>query len=776
MQSHEEFALYWVNTFGWYIFPVHGITDDLQCTCGNPQCDHKGKHPYAPLAPNGHNSSSNDPNQVKAWWIAAPNANIGVDCGKSNITVLDCDGAEGTSILQNWCAGFGLEDLPPTLHIRTGGGGEHFIYDSTGQNIKSMNGYIEHNDVKSQGGYVVLPDSFHSSGRYYEVLENMYPAPLPDLLVLKLKSSKSGGAYESTRAPGSPSYVFSEAWTYGAKAGYRDEFFNSLAFRLKKDGYTPEQAVDKVKQAWELTEQPPGDEFTLGEAMQKLMRVYDDDSVKADEIPEWPLGFQTPVTGQSNTTDSGVSPTSPDLAEIMGSHPLTDRGNGHLLASIVKDRWMYADKDWYEWSGGIWIVDERNRIYEEARRSLDVMHEYGLGRLGMMSLDKRETLLKWTTQSSSLARHNAMISLATTDDSVARLVTNFDTNPWILTALNCTIDLRTGEGYESRPSDMCTKRTSVAYDRGYRDARWDAYLNCTFNGDPDMILYMQRVIGSALSGVVRDKSLYMGVGPKNTGKTTFINTLRTILGDYCMFIQPEYLMHSRMSNIPPYEIARMRAMRLLISDEPAAGARFNESLMKQITGNSTMVGARKYHAPIEFQPTFTLFVTGNQETNVRDDALKARIVEIPMIRQLQPNEQDSSVMIDAQDTNSSFCRAALAWAVEGCAIWSTQGLGEPPLAIQFATADYVKDQDIVGQMIDELLIPAPSEKVRMGSFYNTNVKAWFMSRGENPWTRKTVYDALKNREEIRMENGQWGWEILDYQINESALAWPGMGI
>jgi putative DNA primase/helicase len=776
MQSNEAFALWWVNTFGWYIFPVNGITDDLQCMCGNIDCKHKGKHPYTPLAPNGHNSASNDPNQIAQWWRVAPNANIGVDCGRSGLIVLDCDGAEGTTDLFNWCAGFGLEELPLTLHTRTGGGGEQFFYDAGDHFLKSMNGYQPNNDVKAQGGYVVLPSSLHASGRRYEIIGDvMFPTLIPELLATKLSYSKSGGAYESTRAPGSPSYIFSEARKFGAKSGYRDEFFNALAYALKKEGLGPQEAFDEVKRVHALTEQPPGDEFTIQEAIQKLHRVYTDEKIVADVTPEWPAVLNPDSSGQSNTSQVSETPKSIDLLEIMGSHPLTDRGNGQLLAAYVNGRWLWADKDWYEWTGGMWTIDKRRQIFEEARGVLNLLQEWAVGKTGTAGPEKRESLFKWANTSSSHGKMTSMVDLAGTHSNVARLVTEFDTNLWILTALNCTIDLRTGQGREFRQEDMCTKRTSVIYESGYQDATWTAYLQCVFNGDQDVIRYMQRVVGSMLSGEVRDKSLYMAVGPKNTGKTTFTNMLQTILGDYSMFMQPENLMYKKMSSIASHEIARMYGRRLIVSDEPAAGARFNESLLKQMTGHDTLAGDLKYRDTIEFQPTFSFFIAGNQATNVRDEALKARIIEIPFVRELQPGEQNPSVVVDAQDPNSNFCRAALAWAVEGCTLWAREGIGERPLAIQFATDDYRSDQDILGQMIDELLVVAPDEVVDMRNVYRA-AQRWWSDRGEEAWRFRTFEANLKSRSGINITKADASSELHGYKINEDILSWPNMGV
>ena len=46
-------AALWFASQGHQVFPLHSVTDDGSCTCGDPACENAGKHPYAPFAPNG---------------------------------------------------------------------------------------------------------------------------------------------------------------------------------------------------------------------------------------------------------------------------------------------------------------------------------------------------------------------------------------------------------------------------------------------------------------------------------------------------------------------------------------------------------------------------------------------------------------------------------------------------------------------------------------------------------------------------------------------------
>jgi P4 family phage/plasmid primase-like protien len=668
--------------------------------------------------------------------------------------------------------------MPATLHIRTGGGGEQFIFAAGNYAIKSMNGYQPNNDLKALGGYVVLPDSLHASGNRYTIIGDvMYPTPLPELLAQKLMMSKSGAVYESTRAPGAPSYIFSEARKFGAKAGYRDEFFNALAFQLKKNNASEKEAFDEVSRVHALTEQPEGDEFTLQEALTKLIRVYRDDSVTPDPIPEWPAGTATINPIEPTTNAAGVLKTASSLLEIMGKDPLTDVGNGQLLSWHIKDRWVFTNDDWYEWENGQWTKDVVNKITQEAEFVAQLLHDFGRDMKNDLEEEDRQRMLSWAHMSHAHVRLQTMIARASAHPDIARDMEAFDQNPGILSARNCTIDLRTGEGYAHRPSDMCMKGTKVDYIPRFQNTTFTKFIQATCANDPEELLYLQRLGGSMLYGETQDKSLYMAIGPRNTGKTTFINLMQTILDSYAMSIDPKYLMRRKMTSIPSYERARMENMRLIVSDEPAAGDFFDESLLKTMTGRGTMTGDYKFKGSRTFPTRFTLFIAGNQAPAVHDEALKARIVEIPFDHQLRYEDQDPEISRAATDPSSDFCKAALAWFVDGCVQWCAYGLAERPMRVVLATEAYLKDQDFVGDFITECLVYDSEERVTMMEVYAA-AKSWLATRNAYVLPYRQFLADFKSREGMKVMHGtgSQGWCLIDYKISDSILTWPGQGV
>lgn len=121
-----------------------------------------------PLTEHGFKDATTDPETIRAWWATWPEANIGLDCGRSKVTVIDLDGPIG---LATWGALAGRLGLTvETRTARTGGGGRHLYFRAPADvQIGNSAGKLGPGiDVRGVGGYVVLPPSVHANGGRYE--------------------------------------------------------------------------------------------------------------------------------------------------------------------------------------------------------------------------------------------------------------------------------------------------------------------------------------------------------------------------------------------------------------------------------------------------------------------------------------------------------------------------------------------------------------------------------------------------------------------------------
>lgn len=184
-----------IDVYGFAIFPVHGVVDG-QCTCNNPDCKNKGKHP---ATPNGFQDASKDIERVKEMWAGRKGLNVGIATGAvSGIFVIDIDGPTGVESINAMIEEYG--PLPTTLTSQTANG-HHLIFKHPGGIIRSRGQMLPKVDVRGDGGYIVGPYSNHASGKKYgfvNPLETVSTAPkwLIDLVIKENKPTQAASGLQ----------------------------------------------------------------------------------------------------------------------------------------------------------------------------------------------------------------------------------------------------------------------------------------------------------------------------------------------------------------------------------------------------------------------------------------------------------------------------------------------------------------------------------------------------------------------------------------------------
>jgi hypothetical protein len=173
-----EWAVFWAAEYGILVSPAHSTDDEGDCSCGKPAGKRHavGKHP---LTEHGHLDATLDPTQIRQWWERWPFANIIGAVGEAGLTALDLDrkdGKDGVCELGSLEIEHGA--VPSTLAFETPSGGQHLLVRGK---MQSKNRFRMGFDVKSDGGYILLPGSTRN-GKPYRVLHNRPVADCPSWL------------------------------------------------------------------------------------------------------------------------------------------------------------------------------------------------------------------------------------------------------------------------------------------------------------------------------------------------------------------------------------------------------------------------------------------------------------------------------------------------------------------------------------------------------------------------------------------------------------------
>lgn len=218
---------------GWHVFP----------------CSPGGKPPAIP-GTDWRQISTTEPAQIERWWTARP-YNIGIDCGKSGLVVIDLDvpshGARnpggqltGKTELAR-LARKHREQIPATFTVATAStGGLHLYYAANGTTMRNSTSKLAPLvDIRATDGYVIAPGSKIGATSY--TLVSAAPlAPFPGWITRLLQPpspsrTAAGPAALAGQRPASyaEAALSNEAAAVATAAeGTRNDTLNRAAFNL----------------------------------------------------------------------------------------------------------------------------------------------------------------------------------------------------------------------------------------------------------------------------------------------------------------------------------------------------------------------------------------------------------------------------------------------------------------------------------------------------------------------------------------------------------------
>jgi putative DNA primase/helicase len=113
------------------------------------------------------------------------------------------------------------------------------------------------------------------------------------------------------------------------------------------------------------------------------------------------------------------------------------------------------------------------------------------------------------------------------------------------------------------------------------------------------------------------------------------------------------------------------------------------------------------------------------QANAGDYALWTRLHLIPFTLSFVNNPQrDNERKANPHLLNELKNEASgiLAWLVRGCLSWQQRGL-DPPSSVLAATEEYQKEEDLIGQFIDERIMEQRGTLTKLNDIY-TEYKKW----------------------------------------------------
>jgi putative DNA primase/helicase len=479
-------------------------------------------------------------------------------------------------------------------------------------------------------------------------------------------------------------------------------------------------------------------ELTIDRAVQDCKNIY---SGKKKRKASTLTTHGKPLP-QSNSNNDNID-------SELAHYALSDLGNAERFLARHSSNLKYCSAwgKWFVWDGTRWFEDETGLITQMGAATVRCILDEAETLPVPESEDekkssKRNQLLKWARNSESEARIKSMTSLA--KNWVGVSPDDLDSDPWILNCKNGTLDLKTGELLTHSQNNMITKLVNVNFNINAECPNWLKFLNCIFENNQNLISYIQRAVGYALTGVIREQCLFFLYGVGSNGKSTFLGVIQDVLGDYARDTPTESLMIKQNEGVSN-DIARLKGARFVTAVEAEADKRMAESLVKRLTGGDMITARFMRQEFFQFRGTFKIFLAANHKPGIRgtDDGIWRRIKTIPFLVRIPDSEQDKDLPEKLKEESEGI----LAWLVKGCLDWQKNGLGEPE-EVKQATSDYRDEMDILGPFLQDCCLLNPMATTRAADLYKAYL-AYCESMRDKPVSQTRFGRLIVDRPGIR---------------------------
>lgn len=315
-----------------------------------------------------------------------------------------------------------------------------------------------------------------------------------------------------------------------------------------------------------------------------------------------------------------------------------------------------------------------------------------------------------------------------------------DADEFLLNLPSGTCDLRTGAVREHNAQDYITKQTAVDPSGDGMDV-WEDALQTFFQGDADLIRYVQEIVGLAAIGKVYIEALVIAYGEGRNGKSTFWNTIARVLGTYSGNMSADTLTVGCKRNVKP-ELAEAKGKRMIIAAELEEGMRLNTSNVKQLCSTDEIYAEKKYKAPFSYVPTHTLVLYTNHLPRVGaiDQGTWRRLIVIPFNAKI---EGKADIKNYSDFLFKMAGGAVLQWIIEGAkrVIAGDYKIVQPRV-VQAAIQKYKENNDWLSHFLDDCCEIDPSYEAKSGEVYNT-YRSYCNQMGEYARSTTDFYTAIE---------------------------------
>lgn len=450
-------------------------------------------------------------------------------------------------------------------------------------------------------------------------------------------------------------------------------------------------------------------------------------------------GWKNPGWSGSESNESVRIPTDRDFGSAV-AHELA--GKVAAIDSPQGTRQKNATI-FYLWNGsGHVLLNPRQKrtVIAEAAESVIKRKRQGGNEQAWHGLEKK------LGSNKSLEEVSEHVAEALVPMSEPRVVGRY---PYLPVA-NGILNLLTGQLVPHRYQPIPTQVCRVAFDPKASADRFNKFLSEVLKGDEPMIAYVRRVLGYAVLGKPKEQMMFVLIGPSSNGKSTLLEVVMAILGPYATRLRTETLMQkSHVNDGASPALANLTGKRLAVVAEPNANHRLDTSLVKQLTGESSMQVRGLFSDGLDMTIECCLFMTANfmPFANAEDKGLWRRMRIIPFDRIFTTDEIDPNLKDELIAEGSGVLNVLL----EGIADYFKQGLN-PPTKVSEAVDTHRQEADAFTMFLKDCCEFQPLEWTELKTLWSS-YQGWAKA---NSKFRTMVKSELQARLVAKFESKKRG--------------------
>lgn len=417
-----------------------------------------------------------------------------------------------------------------------------------------------------------------------------------------------------------------------------------------------------------------------------------------------------------------------------------DMGNARRMVSAYGDRirYCYELNKWLFWDDVMWNWASPALMPQLAKSVVDSIILEATDPNPMVRL----AVCDHAKKSGNVGKISGMIHLAQSEPGIPIALSALDRNPELMGVGNGVVDLRKGLLLDPDRRLMVTRRTPIAFNPNAECPTWHRFLDTIFNGDTDLINFMQKLLGYIATGNNNAQVLPIFFGTGCNGKSTLMAAIEYVLGDYACRVSTDLIAAKKETTGAKPELVALLGKRAAFSAETKNGCELDEATIKELTGESFITARPLYNEPICIPVTFKVLLSTNYKPVIRgmDHGIWRRILLIPFSVCISESERDPELL----DKLKFEAEGILNWIISGAREYLLAGKLKVPAIVAKQVNQYKSEMDVFGQWLSERCVEDAFAKTKSAALYDDYI-SWCREDGAPPLSSKKFSMELGNR-------------------------------